>query len=144
MSNTPTQFAKHSSTRRRLAALVVATVTLMTSIITQDAPTALAANNGRVMCVNQAPVVGVWVNVSRGTSGWAGWSTTGVSYSATWSYNTQGKPYSLTVGCGGTPAKWASSSSTPVYSTNWVNIMCYPGWSYGLGTIFVKDRCYAG
>jgi hypothetical protein len=101
---------------------------------------ALAANGGNAMCMNQWPVVGVWVNVSGGTSGWAGRSGSG--YSQHWSYNTQGRPYSLTVGCGGSPQVWASSTSTPYYSTGWSNVDCFPGWSYGFGSIYVRDRCY--
>ena len=60
-----------------------------------------------------------------------------MGYSQNWSFNTQGKSYSLTVGCGGTPAKWKTSTSTPSYKTTWSNIMCFPGGSYGLGSVFV-------
>lgn len=104
--------------------------------------TAWAANSGTAMCANQDDVVGVWVNVSGGTSGWA--VRRGSGYSQSWSYNTQGKKYSLTVGCGGTPQAWKTSTSTPSYSTSWSNVTCFPGWSYGFGSIYVKDRCYAG
>lgn len=104
--------------------------------------TAAAANGGTVMCVNQANVVGVWVEVSGGTSGWA--TRSGSGYYQRWSYNTQNKPYTLTVGCGGTPQKWASSSRTATASKTWTNVMCYPGGTWGVGTIYVKDRCYPG
>jgi len=101
---------------------------------------ASAANSGSVMCANQSTVVGVWVQVSGGTSGWA--SRSGSGYYNFWSYNTQGRPYILTVGCGGSPARWGSSSSTPFYSTNWSNVTCFPGGSYGFGSIYVYNRCY--
>lgn len=100
-----------------------------------------SAGSGNVMCANQATVVGVWVDVNGGTDGWA--TRTGSGYSQGWSYNTQGKSYSLHVGCGGTPQNWASNNKTPYYS-NWGSVICFPGWSYGLGTVWVKDRCYAG
>ena len=101
---------------------------------------AVAANSGSATCVNQAPVVGVWVNVSGGTSGWA--ARSGSGFAQNWSYNTQGKSYSLTVGCGGTPSAWRWSTSTPSYSTTWSHVMCFPGGSYGYGTAYVYNRCY--
>ncbi len=103
---------------------------------------ALAANAGYATCMNQAAVVGVWVNVSGGSSGWA-WRS-GSGFQQRWSYNTQSRSYSLTVGCGGSPASWQASTSTPYYSTNWSNVSCFPGYSYGFGSIYVRDRCYAG
>jgi hypothetical protein len=103
---------------------------------------ALAANAGYATCMNQAAVVGVWVNVSGGSSGWA--SRSGSGMQQRWSYNTQGRSYSLTVGCGGSPASWQASTSTPYYSTGWSNVSCFPGYSYGFGSIYVRDRCYAG
>lgn len=101
---------------------------------------ATAANSGSATCANQDPVVGVWVNVSGGQSGWA--SRSGSGFSQNWSYNTQGRSYSLTVGCGGTPARWKASTSTPSYSTTWSHVMCFPGGSYGYGTAYVYNRCY--
>jgi len=101
---------------------------------------ARAANSGTEMCVDQEAVVGVWVNVSGGASGWA--SRWGSGYYQGWSYNTQGRPYSLTVGCGGSPSSWRYSTSTPYYSY-WSNIDCFPGWAYGLGGIYAYNRCYA-
>lgn len=105
-------------------------------------PAASAANEGWVTCYNQSNVVGVWVNVSGGRSGWA--TRTGTGFQQKWKYDTQSKSYSVTVGCGGTTSKWAASTSTPYYSKTWQNLACFPGWGYGFGTIYVKDRCYAG
>lgn len=126
---------------RRWTTMLVAAVALCTGVAISGSDVASAANSGSAMCVNQAPVVGVWVTVSGGTSGWA--TRSGSGYSQRWSYNTQGKAYKLTVGCGGTPAKWKTSTSTPTYSKTWSHVMCFPGWSYGLATAYVKDRCYA-
>jgi hypothetical protein len=103
---------------------------------------AIAANSGSITCFNSGDVVGVWVNVSGGSSGWA--SRTGSGIQQNWSYNTQGRSYSLTVGCGGSPSRWASQASTPYYSTSWSNLSCFPGWQYGVGSIYAHDRCYAG
>lgn len=132
----------HTQRVRRILGMLGLSVALAGGVVTITTGTASAATSGRVMCVNQAPVVGVWVNVSGGRSGWA--TRYGSGYSQSWAYNTQGRPYSLTVGCGGTPARWAASTSTPYYSTSWSNISCFPGWSYGFGSIYVANRCYAG
>ena len=88
-------------------------------------------------------MVGVWVAVSGGTSGWAKWNAGAGSFEASWSFNTQGKNYNLNVGCGGTPSKWAHNVKTPS-ARKWTNVMCFPGLSYGLGSVLVRDRCYAG
>ena len=104
---------------------------------------ASAANSGRVMCVDQSRVVGVWVAVAGGRSGWASWKPGAASYVASWSYNTQGKKYNLNVGCGGSPTKWAHNVKTPS-AAYWSNVTCFPGWAYGFGGVFAHDRCYAG
>lgn len=130
------------SVLRRCLGMIVLAGALCAGLVTTNSGVASAANGGTAMCANQANVVGVWVNVSGGRSGWA--TRRGSGFSQSWSYNTQGRPYSLTVGCGGTPAKWAASTSTPSYSTTWSNVVCFPGWGYGFGTIYVKDRCYRG
>jgi hypothetical protein len=122
--------------------LPVAAVLAGTVAALLGAAPAQAANSGSAMCANQDTVVGVWVNVSGGTSGWA--TRTGSGYQQNWSYNTQSKQYSLTVGCGGTPANWAASTSTPSYSSSWSHVVCFPGWAYGLGGVWAHDRCYAG
>jgi hypothetical protein len=133
----------HGSRSARRTTLYAAFAVVVGAVTTAvSASPAFAATSGTEMCVNQDPVVGVWVNVAGGTSGWA--TRTGSGYSQTWSYNTQGKSYSLTVGCGGTPASWNASTSTPSYSSSWSNVVCFPGWAYGLGGIYAHDRCYAG
>lgn len=132
--------SRFSSEVCRKVSMLAASAALVSGLSAAATGTASAANAGSVTCANQSAVVGVWVNVSGGVSGWA--SRSGSGYQQYWSYNTQGKSYSLTVGCGGTPSKWASSTSTPYYSTTWSNVMCFPGWNYGFGTLYVKDRCY--
>ena len=101
-----------------------------------------AADSGSVDCVDGEPVVGVWVDVQDGDSGWARRSGQGSHQG--WSYNTQGRPYSLNVGCGDSPQHWRSSSSTYGYATNWVNLNCWPGPAerYGDGGMYAPiDHC---
>jgi hypothetical protein len=141
LSMSQPQPPQHPRSRRRATVLVGLAAALGVAAVGLTPAAAQAANAGTAMCANQDPVVGVWVNVSGGSSGWA--ARNGSGYYQSWSYNTQGKSYSLTVGCGGTPASWKTSTSTPSYRTTWSNVTCFPGWSYGLGTVLVKDRCYA-
>lgn len=104
-----------------------------------------AANSGTEICESGGNVEGVWVTVDGGTSGWAKWAGayggSDPAY-ATWSYNTQGKSYRLTVGCGGKPSNWASSVTTPNYG-HYVNVDCFPGWSYGEGSVDAHNKCYS-
>lgn len=123
---------------KRGLALVWAGLLAAASLMGTPSP-AMAANSGTVMCADQSTVVGVWVEVSGGRSGWA--TRSGSGYSQRWSYNTQAKSYSLHVGCGGTPQKWAYSTKT-TFTTTKANATCFPGGSYGLGTVFVYNKCY--
>jgi len=141
-SNRDGRTATRRTGTRRAAAILTSIAMLTAGTLLATTGTAGASNGGSVMCVNQAPVVGVWVNVQGGRSGWAGRSGSG--FQQGWAYNTQGRPYSLTVGCGGSPARWASSSSTTSYRRDWTNINCYPGWVYGGASLAVHDRCFAG
>ena len=54
------------------------------------------ASQGYIMEGNQKPIVGIWVEVKGGKSGWARFNPTirGQKYSVSWSYNTQNKPFS--------------------------------------------------
>ena len=89
------------------------------------APTSSAyAESG--MLYNNTPLklVGVWIEVDRGTSGWATLEKTSLdSYS--WSYDAQGKLWRPHIGIGGTPQKWRYDFTTS-------------GWSYGDKTIQIK------
>lgn len=126
--------------RRRLRASLAVLAMIVAGIFVGVGPAA-AATSGYVSCMNNTEVVGVWVNVSGGTSGWA--SRSGSGWQQQWSYgNTAGKSYSLTVGCGGTSQNWASSTYTSTYRTDWSNINCWPPQgAYGAGTGAVVGRC---
>lgn len=72
------------------------------------------ASQGYIMEAGRKNIVGVWVEVKGGTSGWAKFSPTisGQKYSVSWSYNTQNKPFSLHIGVGGTPQDWEYNIKT--------------------------------
>lgn len=59
-------------------------------------------------------VVGVWVEVYGGESGWARIERTGDSQIANWRYETYGRPYSLHIGIGGTEENWAQNVHTGI------------------------------
>ena len=63
-------------------------------------------------------IVGVWVEVQGGTSGWAQLRSgnPNTNYSKTWSYNTQGKRWQAHVGINGTSQKWDTT-----IKSGWVN-----------------------
>lgn len=76
------------------------------------------AASGYVFDGNQRSVVGLWIEVEGGTSGWAQLSpgNPNTNYNKTWSYNTQGKRWQAHVGINGTPEKWDTT-----IKSGWVN-----------------------
>lgn len=80
--------------------------------------TAAPANaaSGKVSCGVNNPV-GMWVEVSGGTSGWATLANTSSPRVKNWSYNTQGKQWRARVGCGGTSENWKYS-----ITSNWTTL----------------------
>ena len=71
------------------------------------------AAGGSVQCPADT-VVGLWIEVSGGISGWAKLEPTPDSSISAFSYDTQGKEWRGHVGCGGTPENWGYT----IY-TNW-------------------------
>jgi hypothetical protein len=104
-----------------------------------------ADTNGQALCMNSDEVVGVWVAVQGGSSGWA--RRTGQGHAQGWHYDTQGKPYELHVGCGGSPAHWKATTTTFGYQRNWSVVDCYPEpkEQYGDGGTYAPiGKCVRG
>lgn len=83
------------------------------------------AASGSVMC-SYVPVVGMWIEVEKGKSGWA-WmsgSNTDGSHYRNWSYDTQGKRWRAHVGCDGTPEKWGRNLKSN-WTTGNANLTCH-------------------
>ena len=59
-------------------------------------------------------IVGVWVEVYGGESGWAHIKRQGDSQVADWKYETYGHPYSLHIGVGGDEENWAQNVKTDI------------------------------
>lgn len=71
------------------------------------------AAGGSVQCPAD-DVVGLWIEVRNGISGWADLRSTPLSSISEFYYDTQGKEWRGHVGCGGTPEEWGYT----IY-TNW-------------------------
>lgn len=73
------------------------------------------AASGSVTC-STSQIVGLWIEVGGGRSGWAGRSRTNDFRVNRWWYNTQGKWWRAHVGCGGSQQHWGVT----IFS-NWTN-----------------------
>jgi hypothetical protein len=110
--------------KRRLASLLSAMILTVGGMLTGAPTPASAAGSGDVQCVyGNNQVVGIWVEVSGGTSGWAtrwndGYGGNYYSYPAI----DQGKTYRLHVGCSGTSQNWGITfySSWVVGYYDWI------------------------
>ena len=113
---------RRHATRLAVAAALVLTCGSSYAALAQTAAAATTAN-GTVMCIDQRSVEGVWITAASGGSGWAGWSG---GYYAGFSYRLpNGGAYKVTVGCGGSPQHWASSSTSRAWVTGYNNFSCY-------------------
>ena len=124
--------------KRWMKALVAASILSVSGLGAVSSGVA-TASNGTVNCMNGSTVVGMWVQVSGGTSGWAARSGSGSAQN--WSFNTQGKSYRVHVGCGGTPQAWASNVKSVYSATASRSFTCWPPGAYGGGTAAVYNTC---
>lgn len=74
------------------------------------------AASGQIVDGNSRPIVGVWVEVKGGGSGWAKLTKTSQGHVAYWSYDTKGRDYKLHVGVDGTPQDWKNN-----IKSNWIS-----------------------
>jgi len=124
-----------------LLAAVLLTAGLATAV---DAAPAFASTyvSGSVSCVSGNNIVGVFVNANSGGGGWAQGFTSDTSSSVQWHYTLPNNgSYYLAVGCGGSPANWATTNYSNNYSGNANFMLCYDT----TGTLpagKVLHRCY--
>lgn len=93
--------------------MFVATITISSAIVFAK-PLTAEASGGTILDGYQRDIVGVWVEVQDGQSGWAQFRPTisGQNYSVWWRYNTQNKNFRLHIGVGGTPQNWQYNVKT--------------------------------
>lgn len=93
------------------------------------APSATAVSGtitGTVYCAfGNNTVNGIHVDVATGADGFASWTSTGpttASYSYTLSQSTS--TYFVNVGCGGSPAAWGGSFTSPLLTASSYDLYC--------------------
>lgn len=132
------------TTRARIAVAVVVIVVLgvgSVAVAKNVAPSEYAVQ-GRVMCINHAGAVGIWVNTDGGQGHWAdrhgvdvdnGWAWTGFSTRIP-----NGGSYSLDVGCGGRPDNWELTAHSSTLTATSLDVVCndIPPWLDLLGKMF--------
>jgi len=115
--------------RKRLTAIAVGLLIMAGGAFATAAP-ASASVSGDIQCFygNDA-VVGAWVEVPGGTSGWASLSPDGYG-GANYSYGavSAGTTYRLHVGCGGTPQSWGTTFYTPYVTGGYYDWICTSGY----------------
>ncbi|MFJ5035805.1 chitinase [Streptomyces sp. NPDC088560] len=81
---------------------------------------------GQLYCESGRPIVGVWVQTAKsGDSRFAAWRGIGDGATADWWTDLpSNEPYSLHVGCGGTPGQWATENKTQGYSGHHNSFNC--------------------
>jgi surface antigen len=133
--------------RRGLAISCVIAALAGSAVITSSASAAATITfRGTAVCNSGRPVVGVWLASSGGGAGWANWAPMPgrpnvAWYTRTFTFSTSATTVEPRIGCGNTPASWASTSIPPAktVSTDYIyNVWCNdPASGTGRG-------CYAG
>lgn len=119
-------------TRKYIALLASMSALILASVLVGIAPA--HASSGTVTCASSA-VVGMWVDVSGGSSGWASLSSTSNPNIKSWSYDTGSKKWSANIGCGGTPQNWDKSVHLGKTSKTSGTIICDDVQFFGKCTI---------
>lgn len=92
------------------------------------------AESGTIYDFTPYNIVGMWVEVSGGTSGWATLTQTSVNV-YDWYFDAQGKEWRAHVGIGGTPQNWMRNEKTNrVWGSKDIEIH-WSGMSYAPVTI---------
>ena len=82
------------------------------------------AKSGIVKDRSSQGIVGMWVEVEGGRSGWAKLTggEGGSGYYKSWSYDTQGKRFKVDIGYGGTPIHWGKSIHSDGIDTDYRHV----------------------
>lgn len=101
---------------------------------------------GQIGCINSASPVGVWVEAQNSTSGWAAHEVpielgglSKVNYSYTLD---RGGAYSVHVGCGGTPERWATDLRSDFVSGSRDFLCNDMNWIQGAAWDVIKGRVF--
>lgn len=111
--------------------------TLACSLIALGSVVALTLSSTKVYAasgvvesyVASEPIVGLWIEVEGGGSGWAHLNNRGLQKTG-WSYNTHGRRFKAHIGVGGTPQKWGRT--------------CITGWKNDANGLLLQAYGYPG
>jgi hypothetical protein len=102
-----------------------ATTTKATTTKASTTTQATITPSGHVQCRSGNAVVGVWVEVKNGTSGWANWRAEANPARASFTYaSIKTGPWQVHVGCGGSPQSWAVATYSIWTSTASASFTC--------------------
>jgi hypothetical protein len=111
--------------------LIAGIVLIASTVVLMAQPAGATVRSGNVACwADHQNVVGVWVEVSGGGSGWASWSGDTSRSTSWWRYDVpSGRSYRLHIGCGGTKSAWKSKAICPwttlTTNSNWTVVYLY-------------------
>jgi len=106
--------------RKLLISAAIAASSL--GVLAAAAPAAMANSaHGYATCGDPGLVEGVWVSTGGGQSGWATMNVAGnKAKTVSFSRPVSGQVfYSITVGCGGSPQRWAITENGVGSATDW-------------------------
>ena len=127
---------------RKLRSIIFATLLLT---LTAMPMTSLATSGSITDYTPSGYIAGVWVEVYDGDSGWAYIRPLGSRQKVSWSYDTDGLPFCLHIGVGGTPEDWANNVHTPTLVDKgkrfYIDVY-YSAGSWSAPSYFTEVRSY--
>ena len=127
---------------RKLRSIIFVTLLLT---LTAMPMTSLATSGSITDHTPSGYIAGVWVEVYDGDSGWAYIRPNGSRQKVSWSYDTEGLPFCLHIGVGGSPENWGHNLHTQTLVDNgkrfYIDVH-YSASSWGAPSNFTKVRTY--
>lgn len=127
---------------RKLRSIIFTTLLLT---LTATPMTSLATSGSITDYTPSGYIAGVWVEVYDGDSGWAYITPYGSRQKVSWSYDTEGLPFCLHIGVGGSPENWDHNVHTPTLVDKgkrfYIDVH-YSASSWNAPSYFTKVRTY--
>lgn len=117
---------------KKLKKFFVAVICLMifSSVFVANGKNVYAASGSVTSYSTELKIVGIWIEVEGGTSGWA-WLSSNQLQRASWNYDTQGKKWRAHIGVGGDPQNWLYKVYTPWTTSTSDGLSLEVYWAYG-------------
>lgn len=127
---------------RKLRSIIFTTLLLT---LTATPMTSLATSGSITDYTPSGYIAGVWVEVYDGDSGWAYIRPAESRRKVSWSYDTEGLPFCLHIGVGGSPENWGHNVHTPTLVDKgkrfYIDVH-YGASSWNAPSYFTKVRTY--